>query len=58
MINGKIFFVGKNVKIRLININDYKDLKKWDPEGSSFNYFPNVAHFSFYIPLNILWKED
>lgn len=42
MINGKVFFVGKNVKIRLININDYKDLKKWDPEGSnSFNYFPN-----------------
>tara|TARA_B100000614_G_scaffold238596_1_gene237552 strand:- start:314 stop:892 length:579 start_codon:yes stop_codon:yes gene_type:complete len=40
--NRKLFFVGKNVKIRLININDYKDLKRWDPEGSnSFNYFPN-----------------
>ena len=41
MKNRQVICVGKNVKIRLINKNDYLSIRHWNNEDSNFNYFPN-----------------
>ena len=41
MKNRQVICVGKNVKMRLINKNDYLSIRHWNNEDSNFNYFPN-----------------